>query len=199
MEGRQEFKIFSLRDIRLMLGLTQEELAKLSGVAPMYVSLIENNKRNLTRQTAEKIALVVSKLLSVEEGEVKISADQLRASHVASFYPQHLQSYVGNLLYLTTQATEGIERFYQQQELPVAEQELYIKMEIVKHLADMLPKSEEPHINLDAMEALVKEKREVLEYNKEKYIKIITESDGIKGVGKQLGFEDPFKQSKYKG
>jgi hypothetical protein len=78
----------------------------------MYVSLIENNKRTLTRQTAEKRAFAVSKLLSTKEEEVNISTDPLRASHIASFYPEHIQSYIADLLYLNAQAAEGLEKLY---------------------------------------------------------------------------------------
>ncbi len=196
MRQQKLFNIYNLRDIRLMVGLTQEELAKLSGVAPMYISLIENNKRALTKQTAEKIAFAVGKLLSTEKDEVTISPDELKASHIASFYPEHIQSYVGNLIYLTTKSAEGLDRFYEQEELPIAEEELYIKMEIVTNLASMLPQSEEAYIKLDNIEKVAKENSELVDKNKEKYLKTIKMPDGTKGIGIQLETEKLLKQKK---
>lgn len=197
MKERQRFKIYNLRDIRLLIGLTQEELAHLTGVAPMYISLIENNRRTLTKQTAEKIAFAIGKLLSTEKEEVNISSDELRASHIASFYPEHIQSYVGNFLYLTAKSAEGLERFYEQrEELPMAEEELYVKIEIVNHLASMLPQSEESVINLDSIESLAKKHSELIEKNKERYLKEIIKSDGTKGNAFQLEIERSLKQGR---
>lgn len=197
MKERQRFKIYNLRDIRLLIGLTQEELAHLTGVAPMYISLIENNRRTLTKQTAEKIAFAIGKLLSTEKEEVNISSDELRASHIASFYPEHIQSYVGNFLYLTAKSAEGLERFYEQrEELPMAEEELYVKIEIVNHLASMLPQSEESVINLDSIESLAKKHSELIEKNKERYLKEVIKSDGTKGNAFQLEIERSLKQGR---
>lgn len=180
-----------------MLGLTQEELAKLAGVVPMYISLIENNKRTLTRQTAEKIAFAIGRLLSTEKEEVTISTDELRAGHIASFYPEHIQSYVGNFLYLTAKSAEGLERFYEQrEELPIAEEELYIKMEIVTHLASMLPQREEPSINLSSIEMLAKKNHELVERNKERYLREVYSSDGTKGIGFQFEIERSLKRNR---
>lgn len=180
-----------------MLGLTQEELAKLAGVVPMYISLIENNKRTLTRQTAEKIAFAIGRLLSTEIEEVAISTDELRAGHIASFYPEHIQSYVGNFLYLTAKSAEGLERFYEQrEELPIAEGELYIKMEIVTHLASMLPQREEPSINLASIEMLAKKNRELIEWNKERYLREVYSLDGTKGIWFQFEIERLLKRNR---
>ncbi len=196
MKRHNFYRMYNLRDLRLMLGLTQEELAKLAGVAPMYISLIENNKRALTKQTAEKVAFVVGKLLSTEKDEVTISPDELRASHIASFYPEHIQSYVGSLIYLTAKSAEGLDKFYEQGELPVAEQELYVKMEIVKNLASMLPESEEASIKLESIEMIAKQKSELIEENKEKFLKIILKSDGTEGIRFQLETEKSLQQKK---
>jgi transcriptional regulator with XRE-family HTH domain len=189
-------KMYSLRDVRLMLRLTQEELAKLAGLAPMYISLIENNKRAFTKQTAEKIANVAGILLSTENDKVTISSDELRASHIASFYPEHIQSYVGNLIYFTAKSAEGLDRFYEQGELPIAEEELYIKMEIVTHLASMLPQSEEASIKLNNLKMIANKNDELIAVNKEKYLNRTTRSDGTEGIRFQLEAERSLKPNK---
>ena len=195
MTEKHEAQIYSLRDIRLMIGLTQEELARMTGVAAMYISLIENNKRTLTQQTAEKIALALSRLLSSKNNEVSLSPEELRASHLASFYPENIQPYVGNLLYLTTQAAEGLEAFYNQRELPVAEEELKTRMEIVTQLISLLPqKSEIKKTGLSALERIVKDNRDQIEQNKEHLLRTMFAEDGSKGKGFQVQLEKSLRK-----
>jgi len=195
MTEMHEFQIYSLRDIRLMFGLTQEELARMTGVAPMYISLIENNKRTFTQQTAEKIAIALSRILSTDNNEVTLSPEELRASHLASFYPDNIQHYVGNLLYLTTQAVEGLETFYHQRELPVAEDELRTRMEIVNQLITLLPqKNEAKKTRLEALKRMIKENRDLIEQNKERLLQDMFAEDGSKGKGFQIQLEKSLRK-----
>ncbi len=190
MKDRHKQKVHSLRDLRLMVGLTQDELGKLAGVAPMYISLIENNKRALTKTTAEKIASVISQLLRSDGSEIFISPEELRASHIASFYPDHIKTYVGRFLYLTAQAAEGLEHFYHEGELPVSEEELYIKMEIIDHLTSLLPEREnKPAVDLASLEKIVNSNRDLIETNKELLLGRVENTPSGRGSGFQSEIE----------
>ncbi len=178
-----------------MIGLTQEELGKLAGVAPMYISLIENNKRMLTKKTAEKIASVISQLLRNDGSEVFISPEELRASHIASLYPDDIKTYIGRFLYLTAQAAEGLEHFYHEGELPVSEEELYIKMEVIDHLISLLPEREDkPAVDLANLEKLVNSSRDLIERNKE----LLLGRDDNKPYGRNGGFQSGVEKTIYK-
>lgn len=196
MKEKYKQKIYSLRDLRLMIGLTQDEMGKLAGVAPMYISLIENNKRSLTKKTAEKIAGVISQLLSSEEGEVLVSPEELRASHIASFYPDQTKAYIGRFLYLTAQAAEGLERFYDAGELLVSEEELYVRMVIVDHLTSLLPdRDDKPAVNFFNLERLVNNNRELIELNKELMMVRVDDKPSQRGSGFQSEIEKKISKS----
>ena len=188
-------KVYNLRDIRKMLNLKQSDAAKMAGLATMYVSLMENNKRNLTQQTADKIADGINFILSGESGEIKISSEELRANHMASFYPDHIKYYIKDLIYVTTLAAKSLEYFYNMEELTLDEEEMKKKMEIIDNLKELLPQTEdiEP-IRLEVVEDIAKKNKDLLERNKEKLLSSFEDKDNNKGKGYQLGIERSIKK-----
>jgi len=57
-----------------MKELTQEELAEVAGVHPVYISLIENGRRTPTLDVAARIAAALSTSLSILVAEAERSA-----------------------------------------------------------------------------------------------------------------------------
>ena len=49
---------YTLQDLRIKKGLTQEELGKLTGTTKDYISLLERGKRNPSDKMKEKLAKV---------------------------------------------------------------------------------------------------------------------------------------------
>jgi transcriptional regulator with XRE-family HTH domain len=48
---------YTIKQLRIKKGLSQEDLAKLLGADKAYVSRIECGKKNITLQTIEKLAI----------------------------------------------------------------------------------------------------------------------------------------------
>jgi len=188
-------KVYNLRDIRKMLNLKQSDVAKMAGLATMYVSLMENNKRNLTQQTADKIADGINYILSGESGEVKISSEELRANHIASFYPDHIKYYIKDLIYVTTLAAKSLEYFYNMEELTLGEEEMKKKMDIINNLKELLPQTEDIEtIRLEVVEDIASKNKTLVEKNKEKLLSSYDDKDDNKGKAYQLGIEKSIKK-----
>lgn len=190
MSEAEKDKVYNLRDIRAMFGLKQSEVAKLCGLATMYISLIENNKRTLTQQTADKIADSINFILGGESGDKKISSEELRANHLASFYPDHIKHYIRDLIHVTTLAAKSLEYFYDMEDVQLDEAEMKKKMEIMDNLKRLLPKVEDSEpVRLGDVEVMLKSNREITESNKEALLRSIEGKGDKKGQGFQLGIE----------
>ena len=178
-----------------MLNLKQSDVAKMAGLATMYVSLMENNKRNLTQQTADKIADGINYILSGESGEVKISSEELRANHIASFYPDHIKYYIKDLIYVTTLAAKSLEYFYNMEELTLGEEEMKKKMDIINNLKELLPQTEDIEtIRLEVVEDIASKNKTLVEKNKERLLSSYDDKDDNKGKAYQLGIEKSIKK-----
>ncbi len=192
---RDRDKVYNLKDIRAMFGLKQSDVAKLAGLATMYISLMENNKRSLTEKTADRIAKGINYILSGESGEITISPEDLRANHIASFYPDHIKFYIRDLIYVTTLAAKSLEYFYNMEELTVDEEEMRRKMEIINNLKELLPQTEDKEtIRLEVVEDIVKGNKDSIDRNKEKLLSSFEDKDDSKGKGFQLGIERSIKK-----
>ncbi len=190
---RDRDKVYNLKDIRALFGLKQSDVAKLAGLATMYISLMENNKRSLTQPTADKIADSINFILSGESGDMKISSEELRANHIASFYPDHIKYYIRDLIHVTTLAAKSLEYFYNMEDVKLDEAEMQKIMEIMEimdNMKELLPRMEDTEfIRLEDVEYIIKRNREITERNKEALLMSVEGKDGKKGQGLQLGIE----------
>ena len=94
-------RIFSIKDIREYLGLTQEEFGALAGVTGVYISQIERDIRPFTDEAAKKIVKAFIRLKhekpSKAEREinnewiVNFYAYDIKWHHKASFYPEDVR------------------------------------------------------------------------------------------------------------
>ncbi len=85
----------NIRDIRKEYDLTQAKLAELSGLTQVYLSTIENGKMPMTKEASAKLYKGFIKA-NVDLGYK--SKEELRATHMASFYKTDLRSIVYSVL-----------------------------------------------------------------------------------------------------
>lgn len=74
-------KVLNLKELRTLLGLSQEELALAAGVTTGYIAHIENYKRALTPESANKIAQALSNMLNTakDDGDlIKVSDEKVK-------------------------------------------------------------------------------------------------------------------------
>ncbi len=159
---------------------------------------MENNKRSLTQQTADKVADSINFILSGESGDMKISSEELRANHIASFYPDHIKYYIRDLIHVTTLAAKSLEYFYNMEDVKLDEVEMKKIMGIMDDLKELLPRMEDAEfIRLEDAEDILKKNRELTERNKEALLMSFEGKDGKTGQSLQLGIERSINKSDF--
>jgi len=96
-------RVYSIKDLREYLDLSQEQLARLAGLSGVYLSQLETGSRIITREAADKLGYALGWLLSDEEQlnmgyAYKIPAEIIQREHEASFYPEELQESILKLI-----------------------------------------------------------------------------------------------------
>lgn len=112
MAAGKGVKASNIKDIRQLLGFTQEEFAYLVKISSVYLSQLETGNRPINQQTSEKIANGLSWLsteLYYDESDqgkapvfrtyFPIDAMTIRANHIASFYPRDTQEKILKLIH----------------------------------------------------------------------------------------------------
>ena len=90
-------RLYSIKDLREYLDLSQEQLARLAGLSGVYLSQVETKSRPLTEETSKKIADALGWLFTSKEDREKgytfyIPPTTIEREHMVSFYPEEVQS-----------------------------------------------------------------------------------------------------------
>lgn len=154
-EKSNKYEPCNISEIRELAGLRQVDLARLTGLTQAYISEVEHGKKPLTRDSAEKIASVLNKLINEPgKSDYRIDPVLLWAGHwtdqIARNHTQDIQYRMIDLFLEISQKKAELDYIIKHQHLPA---DSYVK----------------EHFRTDTTQiaSLVKKRSAVIEANKE--------------------------------